>query len=109
MSARKRVPRRSGPPERTAMAWQRSELAVGFVAVFTAAAAVRIGVGVIAVLAAIAALVAVSVALSGRPREMRDGREHAPPWPWLPNIAIATAVVAALGAALGIVELFRAW
>ncbi len=101
------APRGGGPPERTSLSWQRSELSVALVGAFVAAAAVRLGHPWIAVIAGLFALAGVGVAVAGRPREVRHGREEASPWPWLPRIALATAGVAVLGAALGIGEVLR--
>jgi len=96
-----------GQPERTALSWQRSELSVALVAAFVAAAALRLDHQWIAVVGGVFALAGVGVAVAGRPREVRDGREEVSPWPWLPRIAVATAAVAVLGAALGVGELVR--
>lgn len=98
---------RGGPPERTSLSWQRTELAVAFVGAFVAGAALRLGVTWIAVVAGVVTLAGLVVAVTGRPREVRVGREEVPPWPWLPRIAVATAAVGVLGAALGAIELVR--
>jgi len=98
-------PSRGGPPERTHLSWQRSELAVALVGAFVAVAALRLEVAWVAVAAGVFALTGVAVAVAGRPLEVRDGREQVPPWPWLPRIALATFAVGLLGAALGVVEL----
>lgn len=100
-------PRGGGPGERTALSWQRSELAVALVGAFVAGAAVRLDVAWIAILAGAVALAGVIVAVLGRPREVRLGQEETPPWPWLPRIAFATGAVGLLAAALGVVELVR--
>jgi len=99
--------RGGGPPDRTALSWQRSLLSVAFVGAFVAAAAVRLEVSWVAVAAGLVALASVGVAIAGRPREVREGQEEVSPWPWLPRITIATAVVGLLGASLGIVEVAR--
>ncbi|NLF03902.1 MAG: DUF202 domain-containing protein [Actinomycetales bacterium] len=99
--------RGDGPPERTALSWQRTELSVALVGAFVAAAALRLGVVWVGVVAGAFALAGVAVAVAGRPREAREGREEVAPWPWLPRIAVATAVVGLLGAALGAVEVLR--
>lgn len=99
--------RPGGPPERTALSWQRTELAVALVGAFVAAAALRLGVVGVSVAAGVFALAGVAVAVAGRPREVREGREEVAPWPWLPRIALATAVVGLLGAVLGAIEVVR--
>lgn len=99
--------RRGGPPARTGLAWQRSELALALVGAFVAAAAIRLGVLWIAVGAGLFAVGGLGVAIAGRPRAVRDGREGAAPWPWLPRIVFATVGIGVLGAALGILEVLR--
>lgn len=99
--------RKQGPAARTSLAWQRSELALAFVAALVAAAALRLGVMWIAAAAGLFALGGLAVAVAGRPREVRDGREDFPPWPWLPYIVLASVVVGGLGATLGVIEVLR--
>lgn len=99
--------RPGGPPERTALSWQRSELAVAFVAAFVAVAALRLEVLPIALAAGLVAIGAVGVAVAGRPRGVRHGQVDEAPWTWLANVAVATAVVGVLGTTLGVVELLR--
>ena len=99
--------RRQGPAARTSLAWQRSELALAFVGTLVAGAALRLGVSWIAVGAGLFALGGIGVAVAGRPREVREGREGVPPWPWLPYIVAATVLVGVLGALLGAIEVLR--
>lgn len=101
------TPRGGGPSERTSLSWQRSELAVAFVAAFVAAAAVRLEVTWIAVVGGLIAVTGLGAALAGRPQEAHDDLATVPPWPWLPRIAVAAAIIGVLGAALGIVEVLR--
>lgn len=100
--------RGGGPGERTSLSWQRSELSVALVGALVTAAALRLDVTWVAATAGAVALAGVVLAIAGRPREVHLGREDVAPWPWLPRIAVATAAVALLGAALGVTELLRA-
>lgn len=98
---------RHGPAARTSLAWQRTELALAFVGAFIAVAALRLGESWIAVAAGVLALGGLAVAVAGRPREVRDGREDVPPWPWLPYVVLVTVVLGVLGAVLGALEVLR--
>jgi len=84
---------------RTALSWQRSQLAVALVAAFVAVAALRLRVPAVAVAAGAVALAGVLSAVVPRPRAPGPSTRS-----WLLRLAATTAAVGLLGAALGVVE-----
>jgi len=90
-------------PERTALAWRRSALAAAGVALVCSITAIRVGVPVVAVIAAaVAGGIVVASLLPVVRSRMSAGAHGTHPWPALTLLAACVCTVSVLGCALAV-------